>query len=119
MDSSNSEPQALQSLKAVAYTVYVCQLLIFLLAGIPLLAGIVLNFLYRREVQGTWLQSHFDWQITTAWTTLAGLALAGLTLASGIGLFILLSTLLWLLYRISLGCYALTDNKPIRNPYPQ
>ena len=114
--SESGQPQALQSLKSVAYTVYICQLLIFLLAGIPLLAGIMLNFLHRREVKGTWLESHFNWQITNAWVTLAGFALAGLTLGSGIGFFILLTTILWLLYRITVGWYALSDGKAVKEP---
>jgi uncharacterized membrane protein len=59
------------------------------------------------------LASHFNWQIQTTWVTLAGFALAGLTFGMGVGIFILLITVLWLVYRITIGWYALNDGKPV------
>jgi uncharacterized membrane protein len=76
-DENNKDLAVLKKLTA---TVYLCQLLTFALAGVPLLVGVGLNFIYRNNVADTWLESHFNWQIKTAWTTLAGLALAGLIL---------------------------------------
>jgi uncharacterized membrane protein len=51
----------LEVLKRLTTVVYICQALAFVLAGVPLLVGVVLNFLNRDAVEGTWLQSHFDW----------------------------------------------------------
>lgn len=103
----------LQSLKRFAASVYLCQILTFMLAGLPLLLGVAINFYKRDQVQDTWLQSHFDWQIKTAWIAIAGFALAGITFATGVGMFILLVTVIWMVYRITIGWYALTDNKAI------
>lgn len=105
----------LQTLKKMAATVYLCQALTFMLAGLPLLIGVAINFFKRNDVQGTWLESHFNWQIKTTWVSLAGFALAGITFELGIGFFILLITVVWLVYRITIGWYALNDNKPIDN----
>jgi uncharacterized membrane protein len=105
--------EELQTLKRLAATVYLCQILTFMLAGLPLLIGVGINFYKRDEVQGTWLQSHFDWQIKTTWVALAGFAISGLTFSMGIGIFVLLVTVVWMVYRIILGWYALTDGKPI------
>lgn len=109
-----NDTEKLQSLKRLAATVYLCQVLSFAFAGLPLLVGVVINFMKRNEVQGTWLESHFNWQITTVWITLAGLALAGLTFEMGIGLFILIPTVMLLVYRIVIGWNALNSEKPVK-----
>lgn len=105
----------LESLKKWTAVVYLLQVLTFGFAGLTLLAGLVINFIKREEVQGTWLETHFNWQVKTAWITLAGLALAGLTWAAGIGLFILIPTLTLMVYRISIGWMALQAGKPPRD----
>ena len=115
LSTEQIETEKLQTLKRLAATVYLCQLLTFMLAGLPLLAGVAINFYKRDEVQGTWLESHFNWQIKTAWISLAGFAIAGLTLEFGIGFAVLLVTVVWLIYRITIGWYALNDDKAIDN----
>ena len=103
----------LQALKKTATMVYLCQILAFMLGGLPLLLGVAINLLKRDEVKGTWLESHFNWQIQTVWITLAGFALSGLTFALGIGFFILIATVILLVYRIVIGWQALNDDKPV------
>jgi uncharacterized membrane protein len=49
----------LEVLKRLTTVVYICQALAFVLTGVPLLVGVVLNFLNRDAVEGTWLQSPF------------------------------------------------------------
>lgn len=106
--------EKLQALKRLTATVYLCQLLAFALAGLPLLVGVVINFMNRNAVQGTWLESHFNWQIQTVWMVLAGFALSGLTFEMGIGFFILIPTVLLLVYRIVIGWGALNANQPVK-----
>src|SRR5574343_839245 len=43
--------------------------------GLPSLCAVFLNYLKRGDVRGTWLESHFIWQIRTFWITFAGLIL--------------------------------------------
>ncbi|MBT9100340.1 hypothetical protein KFZ76_21835 [Methylovulum psychrotolerans] len=105
-----------EKLKNLTVTVYICQILTFALAGLPLLIGVAINFYNRNEVQGTWLESHFNWQIKTVWITLAGFALAGLVLTINMemALFILIPTLVLLVYRIVIGWTTLAANQPIK-----
>ncbi len=110
-EQNNSEK--MESLKKWTALVYLCQALTFALAGLPLLIGVIINFIKREEVEGTWLESHFNWQITTVWIALAGFALSGITWAAGIGFFILLPTLLLLIYRIVIGWMALNADKEV------
>lgn len=115
-DSATNQIDAerLQALKKVAVAVYLCQVLAFAFAGLPLLVGVAINFMKHDDVKGTWLESHFDWQIKTVWMTLVGLALAGLTFEVGIGLFILIATVILLVYRIVIGWNALSSDQPIK-----
>lgn len=115
LSTEKSDDEKLQSLKRLTATVYLCQILTFMLAGLPLLLGAAINFLKKNDVQGTWLASHFDWQIKTTWVALAGFAVSGLTFAMGAGIFILMITVVWMIYRIAIGWYALTDGKAIDN----
>lgn len=103
----------LKSLKNITAIVYLCQVLTFGFFGIPLLIGVALNYLKKEDVQGTWLESHFNWQIKTAYIVLALLAVSGLTLDFGLGIFILLGTVIWMVYRIGIGWYALHANQPV------
>jgi uncharacterized membrane protein len=114
ISTEQKDAEKLQTLKKVAATVYLCQALTFMLAGLPLLLGVAINFYKRNEVQGTWLESHFNWQIKTVWITLAGFAVSGLTLEMGIGFFILIATVVLLVYRIVIGWYALNDEKSVK-----
>ncbi len=114
ISTEQKDSEKLRTLKKMAATVYLCQALTFMLAGLPLLLGVAINFYKRNDVAGTWLESHFDWQIKTVWITLAGFALSGVTLEMGFGFFILIATIMLLVYRITIGWYALMDEKPVK-----
>ncbi len=114
-DSINqTDIEKLHSLKRLATVVYLCQVLAFIFAGLPLLVGAAINFLKQEEVQGTWLESHFDWQIKTVWMALAGMAMSGLTFEFGVGFFILIATVVLMIYRIVIGWNALHSDQPVR-----
>ncbi|ATG90129.1 DUF4870 family protein [Methylomonas koyamae] len=106
---------SLQSLKRLTATVYLCQVLTFTFLGLPLLVGAAINFYKRKEAEGTWLESHFESQIKTTWVALIGFAVSGLTFEIGVGFITLMITLLWMIYRIAVGWYALTDGKPVND----
>ena len=112
--TNQTDTERLHSLKKLATAVYLCQVLAFAFAGLPLLVGVAINFMRRDEVQGTWLESHFDWQIKTVWMALAGVALAGITFELGIGFFILIATIVLLVYRVVIGWNALSSDQPVK-----
>ncbi|MGR9087775.1 MAG: DUF4870 family protein [Gammaproteobacteria bacterium] len=109
-----NESEKMQSLKKWTALVYLCQVLTFGFAGLPLLIGAIINFIKREEVEGTWLESHFNWQVNTVWIVLAGFALAGITWTTGIGFLILIPTLMLLIYRIVIGWMALNADKEVK-----
>jgi uncharacterized membrane protein len=87
------------------------------LIGWPSLIAVILNYVKRSEVRGTWLESHFRWQIRTFWYGLLWVALCILfvVLTLGLGLFVVWVPLglvsLWFVYRILRGWLALQDGR--------
>ena len=41
------------------------------LFGWPSIIAVIVSYMYRGDVRGTWLESHFDWAIRTFWLALA------------------------------------------------
>jgi uncharacterized membrane protein len=111
--TDQTDVERLRSLKRLTAGVYLCQVLAFAFAGLPLLIGALINFMKLDDVKGTFLESHFDWQVKTVWMALGGLALSGLTFAFGIGIFILIATLMLMVYRIVIGWNALNSDRPV------
>ncbi|MEF8699844.1 MAG: hypothetical protein V5B32_08495 [Candidatus Accumulibacter sp. UW26] len=85
--------------------------------GVPSLIGVALNYLKRSEVAGTWLDSHYRWQIRTFWFTLLWLVVYGLLIITLIGIpiaWLLIVVLgLWVAYRVIRGWLALADRRPV------
>jgi uncharacterized membrane protein len=112
MPDDSQRNAELQSLKNIAIAVYALQAASFFL-GITYFVAIILDYLKRDEAQGTWLASHFRWQIRTFWFSLLWFFLGGITLVVVIGYFILVANGLWLIYRIAKGWLNLNDGKPM------
>jgi uncharacterized membrane protein len=92
------------------------------LTGWPSIIAIILNYVKRSEVRGTWLESHFRWQIRTFWFGLlwVSLCLCFVVLTLGIGLLIAWLPLsfvgFWFIYRVIRGWMALRDLRPMYGP---
>ena len=55
-------------------------------------AAVIISYVKRSEARGTWLESHFTWQIRTFWYTLLwALVVAAVMIASPAGYFLLAS----------------------------
>src|SRR5688572_29850381 len=89
------------------------------LIGWPSIIAVVLNYIKQGEVAGTWLESHFRWQIRTFWFGLlwVSLCLLFVLFTLGIGLLIVWLPLglvsLWFIYRVVRGWTALQANQPM------
>ncbi len=89
------------------------------LTGWPSIVAVILNYVKRSDARGTWLESHFRWQIRTFWFGLLWVVLCGLlvVLTLGIGLIIVWAPLavvtIWFIYRIARGWLRLAARKPM------
>ena len=90
------------------------------LTGWPSIIAVIINYVKRGDARGTWLESHFSWQLRTFWYALFWLILAGLLFMTVIGLpaaiLLILGTGIWVLYRIGRGWLALLDRKTLPMP---
>lgn len=89
--------------------------------GVPSIVAVIMNYARRREVAGTWLESHFSWQIRTFWWAL-GWSIIVLVVSAPLMLVIIgfatavIGLLLigaWVLYRVVRGWLALRDLRPL------
>ena len=89
--------------------------------GWPSIIAVIINYVKRGDARGTWLESHFEWQIRTFWYAAAwailvfliGLPLTLLIIGFGVwalGFFVLG---IWAIYRIASGWMRLRDRRPI------
>ena len=84
-------------------------------ASLPSIAAIVLNYWNQTAVRGTWLESHFRWQIRTFWFAVLWSVVAVVMLLTVIGIPFALLVMglagLWVLYRVVRGWLALIGRR--------
>ena len=114
-DKSYCPPDTeLLPLKSIVQIVYACEALSYFF-GITAVVGVIINYLRIDEAKGTWLESHFVWQLRTFWIGL-GVAMIGCVfIFVGIGFLILAVNLVWIIYRIVKGWILLREGRPIEN----
>ena len=90
------------------------------LTGWPSIIAIIINYVKRSDTRGTWLESHFRWQIRTFWFAVLWVLIAAVLFVTVIGIPIawVLALLLglWVLYRIIRGWIALGGGKAMPLP---
>jgi len=75
------------------------------LFGWPSIIAVILNYIYRGEARGTWVESHFNWQIRTFWfAVLWALIVGGISL---ILMLVLVGFITWPLGMFALGVWAI------------
>ena len=130
--TADSTPQRLSSLVTWTQVIYGLHMFSLLtgiigaativgafLTGWPSIIAIILNYLKRSEARGTWLESHFRWQIRTFWFGLLWVLLCAFFVVFTLGIGLLVAWLpfglvgLWFVYRIIRGWMALRDRRPM------
>jgi uncharacterized membrane protein len=113
---------ALHALGAVIGVLGAPTIAVSFVFSVPSIIAVIMNYLKRGEVRGTWLDSHFSWQLRTfwwalAWILLIGLFSAPLILLFGLGLVTwvvgIIVVGIWIIYRVARGWLRLKDGQPI------
>jgi uncharacterized membrane protein len=111
-DVGRERPAASEKNKTLTMVIYALQALGFLV-GVSWIVAVVINYVKKEEVAGTWLESHFRWQIRTFWYGLLWGLLGALLLLVLVGYLVLFAAAVWVIYRIVKGWLYLNDNKPL------
>jgi len=110
MEPATDEKLAsLKTLTTVIYALYALSMF----AGISAVVAIVLNYIKVDDARGTWLESHFSWQIRTFWWSVLWAVVGGLTWIILIGWVVWGVAYVWFIYRIAKGWLNLNDGKPM------
>ena len=127
MTEQNAAPDNLITLSHVIYGLHALTVVTGLttpafvvtafLTGWPSIIAVVLNYAKRDEARGTFLESHFRWQINTFWIALLWVAIGGVLMFTIIGIPLAVAMLvvvgLWVLYRVARGWVRLNDRQPM------
>jgi uncharacterized membrane protein len=85
--------------------------------GIPSIVAVILNYANQREARGSYLESHFRWQIRTFWFAALWMLVALVLFVTIIGIvaawIVALGAGLWVIYRIVRGWLALSSREPV------
>jgi len=90
------------------------------IGSLPSIVAVLLNYVKRGDARGTWVDSHYRWQIRTFWFALLwaliGWALVITIIGAVVGVPILIALTLWLMYRVGRGWLRLRDRRPMYAP---
>jgi uncharacterized membrane protein len=111
-DTTTDSARDLSGEIKITHIIYALYALSFL-TGISAIAAVIMNYVKRDDVKGTWLESHFNWQIRTFWWSLLWAVLGMILMIVAIGFAILIADAIWVIYRIVKGWLALNEGKAI------
>ncbi len=112
---------ALHALAVVIGVLTSATIVVSFVASLPSIIAVIMNYAKRSQVRGTFLDSHFTWQIRTFWFALLWVVVIG-------GVSFMLAFILvgfvtwwigalllgvWVIYRVARGWFALRDRRPM------
>ena len=110
---------AIAALIGISTAAFIATAFVF---SIPSIIAVIMNYVKRDDVRGTWLDSHFSWQLRTFWYAALWILIivvisTPLVLLLGLGLVTMWLGIslvgLWILYRVVRGWLALKDRRPV------
>jgi len=127
---SASAPQVDESLLTYTHVIYALHALAVLIGlttwhtvvgsfvgGLPSIIAVIMNYARRSATVGTFLESHFRWQIRTFWYALLWAVVSWFLILSILGILLGLIGLgalaIWIIYRVLRGWLALKDKRPM------
>jgi uncharacterized membrane protein len=96
--------------KGAAQLVYILHAIGFFI-GLTWIAAIIVNYVRQDTARGTWVESHFRWQIRTFWFGLLWGVIGAITAMVFVGFVILAANYIWLIYRVIKGWLNFSERK--------
>ena len=125
--SGDTAPASLVTTTQIIYALHALSILIGLTSavtivgafvfGVPSIIAVIINYVYRHGTRGTFLESHFRWQIRTFWFALLWIVIGVMLFVTLIGIplawIICIAAGIWVIYRVARGWLTLQDRKPM------
>ncbi|SUU00960.1 Predicted membrane protein [Actinobacillus lignieresii] len=111
MNGSFSLQPSDESQRKIMYITYGLFGLGIIFGGLPAIAGVILAYIKREDMQGTAYYDHMCFLIRTFWGTLAGFVLGFVLSIIGIGFVVIWAISIWYVFRVIYGAVKLFDNK--------
>ena len=125
--SNDGAPASLVTIAQVIYGLHALSIFIGLTSaitiigafvfGFPSIIAVVLNYVYQHGTRGTYLESHFRWQIRTFWFAALWIVIGVMLFVTLIGIpiawIICITAGVWVIYRVARGWLTLQDRKPM------
>ncbi|QEY26305.1 DUF4870 family protein [Neisseria zalophi] len=109
IDNNQPATDKLRTQAIIVYALYAASML----AGVTVIAGVIMAYIKRDEMQGTLYYDHMQYLIKTFWWSLIGFIVGSITLFIVVGSIILIISAIWFIYRVVAGFIKLYDNKPV------
>ena len=125
--SNDGAPASLVTIAQVIYGLHALSIFIGLTSaitivgafvfGFPSIIAVVLNYVYQHGTRGTYLESHFRWQIRTFWFAALWIVIGVMLFVTLIGIplawIMCIAAGIWVIYRVARGWLTLQDRKPM------
>ena len=112
---------ALHALAVVVGVLTSATIVLNFICSLPSIIAVIMNYAKRSEVRGTFLESHFVWQILAFWFAAFWAVVVGSV--SFVLAFVLIGFVtwfigalllgVWVIYRVARGWFALRDRRPM------
>jgi uncharacterized membrane protein len=91
------------------------------ICGVPSIIAVIMNYARASAARGTFLESHFRWQIRTFWfavfwsLVIVAISLPLTLVLVGFGTMYIgfVALVVWIIYRVARGWLALRDRRPM------
>jgi len=87
------------------------------IGSLPSIVAVIMNYARRSATRGTYLESHFRWQIRTFWYAVLWACVSVLLIVTIVGALLgipaLVALAFWIIYRVARGWLALRDKRPM------
>jgi len=114
MEPAVTDTGSLAKLALVVYALYALGSIFT--GGVLTLVGLVIAYVNRGDAAGTWVESHFQWQIRTFWIGALFALISILLMFLVIGFVLIILTAVWVVVRVAVGWSHLAKEQPIPNP---
>lgn len=90
--------------------------LVSVVVGITILIGLVMAYINRSQAAGTWIETHYTYQIRTFWIGLLYSLISVVLMIVGIGFLLIVAVLIWGVVRCVRGLQWAAAGQPVPNP---